>query len=124
MAVLTFDLIDGFAFGDKTYFTVGLRELTTPDLIDAQLKAEKVVAIDGKAFSYTSDVLYGLEMLGRQIESIGDIQGPFELKDLRKLSQQDFDLVQKKATELDQMIAEELAKALQLRGRTEDASGD
>ncbi len=54
------------------YREVGLRELTSADLIDAQLEAEKVVVQNGKAVAYTSDVLYGLNLLCRQMEYIGE----------------------------------------------------
>lgn len=120
MAVMTFKLVDGFKVGEDTHFDVGLRELTTIDLIDAQLESEKVVVHEGKAVAYTSDVLYGLEMLCRQIEYIGKIQGPLTFKELRKLSADDFTLIQSKAQALDKMIAKEL----EARGCTEGASGD
>ncbi|NOI14839.1 phage tail assembly protein [Vibrio hepatarius] len=119
MAVMTFPLVDGYKFGEDVHHNVGLRELTTEDLIDAQIAAEKVIIHEGKALSYTSDVLYGLEMLCRQIEFIGAVKGPFTMKELRKLSNPDFTLVQEKAQELDDMILEELKE----RGRSEGASG-
>lgn len=120
MAVMTFDLVDGFKVGEGTHFEVGLRELTTVDLIDAQLESEKVVVHEGKAVAYTSDVLYGLAMLCRQIEYIGAVKGPLTVKELRLLSAEDFTLIQSKAQELDKMIVEELES----RGCTQGASGD
>lgn len=109
MAVMTFDLEYGLTVGDKTHHEVGLKELASGDYIDAQLAAEKVVVQDGKAVAYTSDVLYGLELLVRQVEYIGAVQGPISVKELRKLHQDDFALLQQKATELDKLIAQELA---------------
>lgn len=114
MAIMTFDLEHGYKVGERTHSEVGLKELTSGDYIDAQLAAEKVIVSEDKAVAYTSDVLYGLELLVRQIEYIGVIQGPFSIKELRKLHQDDFKLVQEKATELDELIAKELAK----RGRS------
>lgn len=108
-AIMTFNLKHGFkASEDSTYYEVGLRELTTGDYIDAQLKAEKVVMQDGTAIAYTSDVMYGLELLMRQVESIGDYQGPLSIKDLRRLHADDFNLLQKKTSELDQLLIKEL----------------
>ncbi|MEJ6520650.1 phage tail assembly protein [Shewanella bicestrii] len=114
MAIMTFDLSHGLKVGEQTHFEVGLKELNSGDYIDAQLAAEKVIVQDGKAMAYTSDVLYGLELLVRQVEYIGKVQGPISIKELRKLHQDDFNLLQQNASELDQMIAQELAN----RGRT------
>jgi len=108
MAVMTFDLTHGLKVGDAVHLEVGLRELTSGDYIDAQLAAEKVIVQDGKAIAYTSDVMYGLELLLRQVEFIGAVQGPISVKELRKLHQEDFNLLQVKASELDQLIAQEL----------------
>lgn len=114
MAVMTFDLEHGLKAGESTHFEVGLRELESGDYIDAQLAAEKVLVQDGKAICYTSDVLYGLQLLVRQVEYIGKVQGPIDVKELRKLHQDDFKLLQIKASELDKLIAQELAE----RGRS------
>ena len=114
MAIMTFDLIHGFKVGESTHTEVGLRNLTTGDYIDAQLASEKVVVQDGKALAYTSDVLMGLELLCRQVEYIGAVQGPFTIRDFRKLHEDDFKLIQEQATELDNQLAEALAQ----RGRT------
>lgn len=113
MAVMTFDLTHGLKVGETVNLEVGLRELNSGDYIDAQLAAEKVVVQDGKAIAYTSDVMYGLQLLVRQVEYIGKVQGPIDVKELRKLHQNDFTLLQVKASELDQLIAQELAE----RGR-------
>lgn len=114
MAILTFDLAHGYKTSESTYTEVGLRKLTTGDYIDAQLAAEKVVVQNGKALSYTSDVIMGLELLCRQIEYIGGIKGPFSIKDMRKLHEDDFQLIQDQAQALDNQLAEALAE----RGRS------
>ncbi|OUS51469.1 hypothetical protein BM607_009435 [Shewanella sp. SACH] len=113
MAVMTFELEHGLKVGDNIHLEVGLRELTSGDYIDAQIAAEKVIVQDGKAIAYTSDVMYGLQLLVRQVEYIGKVQGPIDVKELRKLHQEDFTLLQVKASELDQLIAQEL----EARGR-------
>lgn len=114
MAIMTFNLEHGLKVGDAAHFEVGLRELTSGDYIDAQLAAEKVIVSDDKAIAYTSDVLYGIELLVRQVEYIGSVQGPISIKELRKLHQDDFKLLQEKASELDALIAKELES----RGRS------
>ncbi|EGQ7799287.1 hypothetical protein I6Z03_002977 [Vibrio parahaemolyticus] len=113
MAIMTFNLEYGLKVGDIAHFEVGFRELTTGDYIDAQLAAEKVIVNDGKALAYTSDVLFGAELLARQIEYIGDIQGPISLKELRKLHPDDFQSIQEKGRELDELLMQELEE----RGR-------
>lgn len=114
MAIMTFDLEHGYKVGESNHTEVGLRKLTTGDYIDAQLAAEKVVVQNGKALSYTSDVLMGLELLCRQVEYIGAVQGPFSIKDFRKLHEDDFQMIQQQAAALDNQLAEALAN----RGRS------
>lgn len=123
MAIMTFELEHGLKAtategGDALlYREVGLRELTTGDLIDAQLESEKVVVQGGKAVAYTSDVLYGLNLLRRQVEYIGELPGPLSLSQIRKLHPDDFGLIQSKADELDTALMEALAE----RGRPQAA---
>ncbi|MGU5685200.1 phage tail assembly protein [Aeromonas allosaccharophila] len=122
MALTTFDLEHGLTGTDEEgetllYREVGLRELTAADLIDAQIDSEKVVVQHGKAIAYTSDVLYGLNLLCRQVEYIGQMKGPLSIKQLKKLHVDDFSLLQAKAQELDMALAEALAA----RGRSSSA---
>ncbi|BBT80463.1 phage tail assembly protein [Aeromonas veronii] len=122
MALITFELLHGIeakGSGDEPllYREVGLRELTTADLIKAQLDAEKVVVQNGKAVAYTSDVMYGLNLLCRQVDYIGEIKGPLSLKMLEKLHVDDFSMLQAKANELDGALMEALAE----RGRSNSA---
>lgn len=122
MALITFELLHGIeakGSGDEPllYREVGLRELTTADLIKAQLDAEKVVVQNGKAVAYTSDVMYGLNLLCRQVDYIGEIKGPLSLKMLEKLHIDDFSMLQAKANELDGALMEALAE----RGRSNSA---
>ncbi|EAQ65985.1 hypothetical protein MED121_02200 [Marinomonas sp. MED121] len=119
MALITFDLTHGLKSDKTTHKEVGLRKLETGDYIDAQLAAEKVIVQDGKALSYTSDILMGLEMLARQVEYIGDIKGPFTVRQLRKLEDEDFQLIQSQTAVLDNQLAEALAE----RGRAKGTGG-
>ena len=100
---------DGFVAGEQTHHEVGLRELTSKDVIDAQFAAEKVVVIDGNAMAYTSDALMGVELLRRQVEFVGSYQGPLSLKELYRFSPADLDGLRKKAEEIDQLLAKEIA---------------
>lgn len=118
MALMTFELKDGFKVGDDIHTEVGLKELSSGDLIDAQMAAEKIIIHDGTPVAYTSDVLYGLEMLVRQIEYIGNVQGPFQIKELRKLSPGDLNEIQKQSSNLDKLLMKEFEQ----RGRSKGAS--
>lgn len=111
MATIEFDLIHGLRTGAGTtdeamHKTVRLRELTTDDIVDSQLAAERVViGENGKAVAYCSEVLVGLEMLRRQIASIGFIPGPLDMKQLRRLHPDDLNLINEKAAALDDMLS-------------------
>ena len=98
MACLVFEIKHGLTVGKgsdaETHYEVELRELTSADVIDAQIASERVVVIDKKAHAYTSDVLMGLELLRRQIKRIGEIPGPLDMKLLRKLHPDDMNLMQ------------------------------
>lgn len=118
MAIMTFMLKHGLPIkvegGDAThYFEVGLRELSTGDILDARQAAERVVMLNGQAVAYCSDATLGLELLCRQVEYIGDIQGPLTANMVRKLHPDDFQLINDKAVELDKLMMQEL----EARGR-------
>jgi phage FluMu protein gp41 len=88
MAEMKMTLKHGYIAGKGTddeirYKEVTFRELTSKDVIDAQLEAERVViGENGKAVAYCSEVLMGLGMLRRQIASRGEIPGPLSLKQI------------------------------------------
>ncbi|KFB90701.1 bacteriophage Mu Gp41 family protein, partial [Trabulsiella guamensis ATCC 49490] len=86
---------------------VKLRELTSKDIIDAQLAAERVViGANGKAVAYCSEVLMGLELMRRQIALIGTIPGPLDMKQLHSLHPEDLKALTEKAAAMDNMLEE------------------
>ncbi|AAF94941.1 TPA: phage tail assembly protein [Vibrio cholerae] len=118
MAVMTFNLEDGFKVGDAQCHEVGLKELTPKDVFDAQLASEKIGILNGRPHAYTSDVQMGMELLCRQVEFIGNVQGPFSVKEILKLSSRDFATLQQKARELDDiMFSDDALEGLEARGR-------
>ena len=123
MACLVFEIKHGLTVGKgsdaETHYEVELRELTSADVIDAQIASERVVVIDKKAHAYTSDVLMGLELLRRQIKRIGEIPGPLDMKLLRKLHPDDMNLINDKADVMDQMLM-----GVEERGRSDAAGRD
>lgn len=123
MAELTFDLKHGLLTGKGTadetlHKTVRLRELDSKDVVDAQLASERIVLADnGKAVAYCSEVLYGLELMRRQIAAIGVIPGPLNMQQIYNLHPQDLKLLNEKTSALDDML-EDVSE----RGR-DDAAG-
>ncbi|WNJ96537.1 phage tail assembly protein [Vibrio ruber] len=118
MAKHEFSFRHGLMFGKgkdaEPQYDVVLRELTSADLIDAAMEAERVVFVDEgkKAIAYTSEVLYGFELLRRQISSVGEIQGPLTFKQLRQLHPDDLQTLQDETEKLDGLI-----KGVSERGR-------
>ena len=112
MAQMTMTLPNGLVTAkgspDETLHTeVQLRELTTKDIVDAQLAAEHVVIGEsGKAVAYCSEVMMGVELLRRQIASIGSIPGPLSLKQVLQLHPDDFKLLTQNAEAMDDMLTE------------------
>ncbi|KEA51792.1 MULTISPECIES: phage tail assembly protein [Mangrovibacter] len=124
MAQMTCTLKHGLLTGKGTadeacHVDVTFRELNSEDVIKSQLAAERVViGENGKAVAYCSEVLMGLEMLRRQILSVGTIPGPLNIKDLYRLHPEDLDLLTGMASKMDDLLAETGS-----RGRP-DAAGD
>lgn len=124
MAELTFELKHGLLTGKGTademlHKTVRLRELTSKDIVDSQMAAERVViASNGKAVAYCSEVIYGLEMMRRQIVTLGSLPGPLSLELLYKLNPTDLKYLTEQAQALDDML-EDVSE----RGRDDAAGG-
>jgi phage FluMu protein gp41 len=126
MAILVFELKHGLTVGKgadaETHYEVELRELTTADVIDSELAAEKVVVVGAngseKGIAYTSGVIMGLELLRRQVARIGEIDGPVSMKLLRQLHPDDMKMLNDKADEMDKALA-----GIGNRGRS-DAVGE
>lgn len=123
MAKIEFTLKHGIPFGKgrdaEMQYDVVLRELNAGDIIDASEDAERVMfSPSGGAVAYTSNVRAGYELLRRQIASIGDIQGPLEMKDLRRMHRDDMEMLQQKAEALDTLLMDAASKVVQ-RGEDE-----
>ncbi|WP_419057171.1 hypothetical protein [Kluyvera georgiana] len=90
----TFRLLDGIPFGTgeemEMQYDIKFRELTAGDIIDAQMASERVVETKAGPQLVSSPSQMGLEMLRRQIATVGVIKGPLSLILLKKMSQRDF----------------------------------
>ncbi|HCI6319550.1 TPA: phage tail assembly protein [Klebsiella quasipneumoniae subsp. similipneumoniae] len=124
MAEMKITLKHGYVAGKGTddeirYTEVTFRELTSKDVIDAQLEAERVViGENGKAVAYCSEVLMGLALLRKQILWVGEIPGPLSLKQLYSFHPEDLELLSSSASKMDDLVTETAG-----RGRP-DAAGD
>ncbi|MDY4480298.1 MAG: phage tail assembly protein [[Pasteurella] aerogenes] len=117
---MNFTLKHGIPLDDEPQVDVETRELTTQDLIDAEMAAERLVFdSQGNPALVTSQVLFNYELLRRQIKSIGKIAGPVSLKILGKLDPEDLNLINAMLSTQEQAKA---SKVLDQRGRVEAAS--
>jgi len=110
-------LEDGIKVGDDTLKDAVLRELTGADLIDGQAEAERLVQTPAGPALVASPAAMGVALLRRQVVRIGNLQGPLEVADLRKLSARDLNTLQEKAEALDAANAKALADEVATRGR-------
>ncbi|HBQ6087519.1 TPA: phage tail assembly protein [Klebsiella pneumoniae subsp. pneumoniae] len=124
MAQMTLTLIHGYVTGKGTddemrHKEVTFRELTSEDVINSQLAAERVViGENGKAVAYCSEVLMGVELLRRQILKVGEIPGPLSLKQIYNFHPEDLEILSSKASSMDDLLTGTAG-----RGRP-DADGD
>lgn len=94
---MQFTLKHGLAYGNgeeaEMQFDVELRELTAGDLIDAEAASERVVLTDKGSALVSSPSRMGYELLRRSIVRIGKINGPLPFDMLKKLHQDDLELI-------------------------------
>lgn len=128
MARITVTLKHGLTVGADVLKEVVLREVTAGDIIEAQEESEKLAyAMDGNKLVPTfvaSPALMGVHVLRRQIVRIGNLQGPIELQDIKKLHPQDLDLLQKTADEMEAAAeADAASREVAQRGRADRNGG-
>jgi len=128
MASINFSLIHGYKVGEDTLMDVVLREVIAGDVIEAQEESEKLVMVPTEKGQLQpelipSPTLVGINVLRRQIVSIGNAKGPFDVYEIKKLHPVDLSLLQEKADELDSaVVAENSGQGVKNRGR-DDQSG-
>ncbi|MCR9657266.1 phage tail assembly protein [Vibrio parahaemolyticus] len=122
MSKTKFKLDHGLKTSEKTHFEVELRELTAGDIIEAEEDAEKLVnAGTATAPNYVlvrSDIKASMAILCRQIARIGDIQGPMEQRDLKKLHPEDLFMIQQHADAMDKAAAQSTGVVVAERGKS------
>ncbi|WP_018169088.1 phage tail assembly protein [Thioalkalivibrio sp. ALMg9] len=121
-ATVTVTLVDGIDIGGETHREVVLREATAGDVLDAQEEAERLVYTPGSSGGMepalvTSPSRVGVEVLRRQVVSVGDVSGPVDLKMMRRLSPQDLNTLLERAEALDGAAVSAVEGGTNKRGR-------
>jgi len=117
MATIEFCLKQGYQVGKNCHTEVVLREPTAGDVIEANEESEKLIVIPEPMF-VASPTLVGINVLRRQIVSIGSVSGPLSLAELKNLHPQDLDQIQAEANKLESAWSVEAAsKEGHRRGR-------
>ncbi|MBU1611929.1 MAG: phage tail assembly protein [Proteobacteria bacterium] len=123
MAQITITLFTGLKVGEEMLKDVTMRDVTAGDIIEANEESEKaVITTDGPQL-VMSPTLVGLNVLRRQIVSIGNIKGPISISELKKLTPHDLNQLQVQADAMDDAVAAEIiGKEMTKRGRAEGAA--
>lgn len=121
---VTITLIHGLAIGEDTHKEVVLREPTAGDILDAQEASERLMMVptpEGgqEPMLISSPSRSSMEVLRRQIVSIGDISGPLDEKLLRKLDPEDLDMLLAVTGNFDAGGSNQVQKEVVQRGRDE-----
>lgn len=124
MAQLKFELNDGLKVGEETLTSVVMRDFIAGDIISATEESEKVVYVSvaknkTEPTLVTSPSLMGINVLRRQIVSIGNLCGPIDLEQLKSLSARDLDLLQEKSEVLE-TASVTASEAVTQKGRTDN----
>ncbi|KGE77647.1 phage tail assembly protein [Halomonas salina] len=119
---VTVTLAAGLTLGEETHYQVVLREATAGDVLDAQEAAERLVyspTSDGgvEPVLVASPSRVGVEVLRRQIVSVGDMSGPLDLKYLHRLTPEDLNLLLARSEQLDGAAVGQVRDGADQRGR-------
>lgn len=109
------DLLDGLPSGDSREYRVTFRELTAKDSIDAEEEAERVIDTRNGPVLIASPSLRGIALLRRQIATVGEMQGPLSVIQIKQLSERDLSRLMAAVSLLDMALAGKLAAE---RGRS------
>jgi phage FluMu protein gp41 len=124
-ATVTIPLTTPIIIGKQECGEVILREAGGGDVIEAQEESEKLImTVDGPQL-VASPTLVGVNVLRRQVVSIGPIKGPVDIVTLKRLSVPDLNAVQRTADDMDKAQALQIFKAeLNKRGRDGEHGSD
>lgn len=119
---ITVILAHGLKIGEVLSKEVVLREATAGDVLDAQAESERLMMVPNGAGGHepmlvVSPSRVGVEVLRRQIVSIGDVSGPLDLKMLHRLDPEDLNLLLAKSEQLDGAAVGQTQDGATQRGR-------
>lgn len=127
MATISVQLQKGITVGEKVFKEAMLREPTAMDVIEATEASERIVMVpqgmddDGRPVMepqlVASPTMVGVNVLRRQIVSIGDFKAPIDDLLFQKLSPTDLNILQREALKLEKASLE-----VAQRGRDHDQS--
>ncbi|NVF15012.1 phage tail assembly protein [Vreelandella maris] len=114
-------LIHGLKIGEAVCKDAKLREATAGDVLDAQEAAERLMMVPTQngiePMLVVSPSRVGVEVLRRQIVSIGDVSGPLDLKLMHRLHPEDLNLLLAKSEQLDGAAVAQTQEGTTQRGR-------
>lgn len=119
-----FNLKYGLKLGDDTLKNVVMKSsLSAGEILEASEAAEKLAmvgeGVNKEPMFIISPTLMGIESVRRQIVSIGDIQGPISLHQIKSLHEVDLQLLNQIAVDMEKIkVSQELAR----RGRSNSAA--
>lgn len=124
MARHEFRLKHGLPFGKgddaEPQYDVTMCDCSSGDLIDARVESQQLLSTPDGYQLVLSPEHVGLNLLRRQIKSIGKILGPLSLAQLKSLELEDYEHLVNEAANLDAAV---FAERLSDRGRPDKAPG-
>lgn len=99
-----FELIDGITVDGNVHKTVEMNELTLGEISEAGQAAEECRIVDGSVYVVKSQVRLEMELLRRQIKSLGALPMPLSPALFDLLSRADLIILQAEAEKLDKAM--------------------
>lgn len=116
-------LVHGYKVGETVLKEAVLREPNSADILDAQVDSEKLMKTEDGYEFVSSPALMGMHVLCSQIVSVGNVNGPLSIDELKKFHPLDLNRLQETAEKLEAAMYKSASQAVTQRGRSDEASG-
>ena len=126
MRTVEIELVHGLPLDGQPQKLAVIREANAGDVIEGSEESEKLVMTQSGEYQLVpSPTLVAANVLCKQVVSIGEIKGPLTLKELKKLSPDDMQLLQITAQTLEEVSLKATTQEVSNRGRsgTDSTSG-